>query len=109
MEVTSFMAVVCSGIASLKWRTSSTRPNEVQPCEPCITGMQPSSPRKARVAPSGWLILSGLTVQAFLDSTTLAMVDGSRWVWGSARHFFGLQAHRLGGDIRQKAHGLRDR
>jgi len=74
MVVTSFIAVVCSGIASLKWRTSSTRPNEVQPCEPCITGMQASRPMNAKLAPSGWLILSGLTAQAFFDSTTLAMM-----------------------------------
>ena len=47
MVVASFIAVVCSGIASLKWRTSTTRPNEVQPCEPCITGMHESSPMKA--------------------------------------------------------------
>jgi hypothetical protein len=38
--------VVCSGIASLKWRTSSTRPNEVQPCEPCISGMHDSQPHE---------------------------------------------------------------
>ena len=74
MVVTSFIAVVCSGIASLKWRTSSTRPNEVQPCEPCITGMQASNPRKASVAPSGWLIFNGLTEQAFLDSRIFAML-----------------------------------
>jgi hypothetical protein len=47
MVVTSFMAVVCSGIASLKWRTSSTSPNEVQPCEPCIIGMHACRPMKA--------------------------------------------------------------
>jgi hypothetical protein len=34
------------------------------------------------VAPSGALILSGFTEQAFLDSTTLAMVEvlGEAWV-----------------------------
>src|SRR5450830_1219833 len=114
MVVTSFMAVVCSGMASLKWRTSSTRPNEVQPCEPCITGMQSARPRKARLAPRGWLILSGLTVQAFFDSTTLAMVGLSGWVDGvgwraerqlgagcSDRDLFGAEAQRLGRHIAQ--------
>ena len=47
MVVASFIAVVCSGIASLKCRTSSTTPKEVQPCEPCISGMQRSRPMKA--------------------------------------------------------------
>ena len=47
MVVASFIAVVCSGIASLKCRTSSTTPNEVHPCEPCIKGMHDPSPMKA--------------------------------------------------------------
>jgi hypothetical protein len=45
--VASFIAVVCSGIASLKWRTSSTRPKEVQPWLPCITGMHEARPMNA--------------------------------------------------------------
>ena len=47
MVLTSFMAVVCIGMASLKWRTSSTRPKDVQPWEPCIIGMVLARPRKA--------------------------------------------------------------
>ena len=47
MVLTSFMAVVCIGMASLKCRTSSTSPKDVQPWEPCISGMVLWRPRKA--------------------------------------------------------------
>ena len=72
--VTSFMAVVCKGIISRKWRTKSTRPKAVQPCEPCNKGMERSIPMKASAAPMGWLIFSGLTVQDFFATRTLAMM-----------------------------------
>ena len=73
MVVASFMAVVWSGMASRKWRTNSTSPKAVQPCEPCNTGMQLLSPRKASAPPIGWLILSGLTVQDFFERVTVAI------------------------------------
>src|SRR5208283_6101445 len=65
-------------MASRKCRTNSTRPNEVQPCEPCSTGMQLDTPMKARAPPIGWLILSGLTAHAFLDCETTAMAPSRR-------------------------------
>jgi len=70
---TSLIAVVCIGTASLKCRTNSVSPNEVHPCEPCSSGIAPRSPMNAKEPPIGWLILSGLTEQAFLDVVTIAM------------------------------------
>ena len=65
MVATSSIAVVWSGIVSLKWRTKRTSAKEVQPWLPWNRGTQPSTPRKAKAAPSGWLDFSGLTEAAF--------------------------------------------
>src|SRR5438874_171042 len=67
------MADVCIGTASLKWRTNSVSPKDVQPCGPCKSGIAPRRPRKANEPPIGWLILSGLTEQALFEVVTIAM------------------------------------
>jgi hypothetical protein len=70
MVVSSLIAVVCSGIASRKWRTISTSANAVQPWLPCSNGRQRSRPRNAIAPPSAGLSFSGLTEQALPEGTT---------------------------------------
>ena len=67
------MAVVCSGMASRKWRTIITRAKAVHPCEPWNMGRHPFMPMKARAAPSGALIFSGLADRALPWSITTFM------------------------------------
>ena len=66
MVLISFMAVVCSGMASRKCRTIMTRAKAVQPWLPWNMGRQPFMPMKAKAAPSGALTLSGLLDRALL-------------------------------------------
>src|SRR5574340_526184 len=62
-------------MGSRKWRTNITLAKAVHPCEPCINGMERLSPRKASVAPTGALTLSGLTVSALLRLSNVTIVN----------------------------------